>query len=57
MCGIICVLLADKSKRVNQLIFDGLTMLQHRGQGKFQVSLTIFQQYSPVIDILILYLY
>ena len=33
MCGIIAVLLADASAHVNQMLCDGLTMLQHRGQG------------------------
>jgi amidophosphoribosyltransferase len=33
MCGIIGLLLAtDESSNVNQLLFDGLTVLQHRGQ-------------------------
>jgi amidophosphoribosyltransferase len=32
MCGIIGLLLADDSQHVNQLLFDGLTVLQHRGQ-------------------------
>ncbi|GKY93772.1 hypothetical protein MPSEU_000344400 [Mayamaea pseudoterrestris] len=32
MCGIIGVLLADKDQFVNQLLYDGLTVLQHRGQ-------------------------
>eukprot|EP00527_Entomoneis_sp_CCMP2396_P002016 CAMPEP_0198140628 /NCGR_PEP_ID=MMETSP1443-20131203/3761_1 /TAXON_ID=186043 /ORGANISM="Entomoneis sp., Strain CCMP2396" /LENGTH=576 /DNA_ID=CAMNT_0043803121 /DNA_START=35 /DNA_END=1765 /DNA_ORIENTATION=- len=32
MCGIIGLLLADENKHVNQLLFDGLTVLQHRGQ-------------------------
>eukprot|EP00934_Nitzschia_sp_Nitz4_P002479 Nitzschia sp. Nitz4//scaffold170_size48074//34977//36881//NITZ4_007110-RA/size48074-augustus-gene-0.35-mRNA-1//-1//CDS//3329538655//2469//frame0 len=32
MCGIIGLLLADKDSHVNQLLFDGLTVLQHRGQ-------------------------
>lgn len=32
MCGIIALLLADENAWVNQLIFDGLTVLQHRGQ-------------------------
>jgi len=32
MCGIIALLLADEDAWVNQLIFDGLTVLQHRGQ-------------------------
>ncbi|KAL3783997.1 hypothetical protein ACHAWO_000369 [Cyclotella atomus] len=32
MCGIIGLLLADETSNVNQSIFDGLTVLQHRGQ-------------------------
>eukprot|EP00529_Nitzschia_sp_RCC80_P012246 CAMPEP_0113449920 /NCGR_PEP_ID=MMETSP0014_2-20120614/5555_1 /TAXON_ID=2857 /ORGANISM="Nitzschia sp." /LENGTH=576 /DNA_ID=CAMNT_0000341227 /DNA_START=90 /DNA_END=1816 /DNA_ORIENTATION=+ /assembly_acc=CAM_ASM_000159 len=32
MCGIIGLLLADEDAYVNQLLFDGLTVLQHRGQ-------------------------
>lgn len=32
MCGIIGLLLADPDEFVNQLLFDGLTVLQHRGQ-------------------------
>lgn len=32
MCGIIGLLLADEKQFVNQLLFDGLTVLQHRGQ-------------------------
>mmetsp|Transcript_27629 Transcript_27629/g.58386 ORF Transcript_27629/g.58386 Transcript_27629/m.58386 type:complete len:534 (-) Transcript_27629:255-1856(-) len=32
MCGIIGILLADEDAHVNQMIFDGLTVLQHRGQ-------------------------
>jgi len=32
MCGIIGILLANESKYVNQALFDGLTVLQHRGQ-------------------------
>jgi len=32
MCGIIGLLLADPDSHVNQLLFDGLTVLQHRGQ-------------------------
>lgn len=32
MCGIIGLLLADPDQFVNQLLFDGLTVLQHRGQ-------------------------
>ena len=32
MCGIIGLLLADENAHVNQSIFDGLTVLQHRGQ-------------------------
>jgi amidophosphoribosyltransferase len=32
MCGIIGILLADEDAHVNQMLFDGLTVLQHRGQ-------------------------
>jgi amidophosphoribosyltransferase len=32
MCGIIGLLLANQDENVNQLLFDGLTVLQHRGQ-------------------------
>ena len=32
MCGIAAILLADTSGHVNQMLFDALTMLQHRGQ-------------------------
>ncbi|GMH51633.1 hypothetical protein TL16_g01050, partial [Triparma laevis f. inornata] len=32
MCGIIGILLANEDQHVNQMIFDGLTVLQHRGQ-------------------------
>mmetsp|Transcript_23608 Transcript_23608/g.26922 ORF Transcript_23608/g.26922 Transcript_23608/m.26922 type:complete len:568 (-) Transcript_23608:1691-3394(-) len=32
MCGILGLLLANEDEFVNQLIFDGLTVLQHRGQ-------------------------
>jgi len=32
MCGIIGILLSDESQHVNQMLFDGLTVLQHRGQ-------------------------
>lgn len=32
MCGIIGLMLADEKAHVNQLLFDGLTVLQHRGQ-------------------------
>ena len=32
MCGIIGLLLADTNSNVNQMLFDGLTVLQHRGQ-------------------------
>jgi len=31
-CGVIAVILADENKHVNQMIFDALTVLQHRGQ-------------------------
>ena len=33
MCGILAALLGDPDTHVNQLIVDGLTVLQHRGQG------------------------
>ena len=32
MCGIIALLLNDRTQHVNQSLFDGLTVLQHRGQ-------------------------
>ena len=32
MCGILGLLLADEDSNVNQMLFDGLTVLQHRGQ-------------------------
>jgi amidophosphoribosyltransferase len=32
MCGIIGILLANEREFANQLLFDGLTVLQHRGQ-------------------------
>jgi len=32
MCGILALLLGDEDSWVNQLLFDGLTVLQHRGQ-------------------------
>ena len=32
MCGILGLLLADEDSHVNQMLFDGLTVLQHRGQ-------------------------
>ena len=32
MCGIIAILLADEDAPACQLLYDGLTMLQHRGQ-------------------------
>jgi amidophosphoribosyltransferase len=34
MCGILAILLGDPSTHVSQLLVDGLTVLQHRGQGK-----------------------
>lgn len=32
MCGIVGLLLANQNEHVRQLLFDGLTVLQHRGQ-------------------------
>lgn len=40
MCGIIAIILSNKSKNVRQEIVTGLTMLQHRGQG---IIIHIFQ--------------
>lgn len=34
MCGILAALLGNPDTHVNQLIVDGLTVLQHRGQGE-----------------------
>lgn len=31
-CAVVAVILADEQKHVNQMIFDALTVLQHRGQ-------------------------
>lgn len=33
MCGIIAILLANQNEHCNQGLYDGLTVLQHRGQG------------------------
>lgn len=33
MCGILGILLGDTSDHVAPLLVDGLTVLQHRGQG------------------------
>lgn len=33
MCGIIAILLANPHEHCNQGLYDGLTVLQHRGQG------------------------
>jgi len=32
MCGVLALLLSNEDENVNQLLFDGLTVLQHRGQ-------------------------
>lgn len=32
MCGILAILLANRDSAVNQELYDGMTMLQHRGQ-------------------------
>mmetsp|Transcript_21920 Transcript_21920/g.49903 ORF Transcript_21920/g.49903 Transcript_21920/m.49903 type:complete len:553 (-) Transcript_21920:103-1761(-) len=32
MCGAIGIILADEQANVNQMLFDGMTVLQHRGQ-------------------------
>ncbi|CAM9568151.1 unnamed protein product, partial [Heterosigma akashiwo] len=32
MCGILAILLANQESAVNQELYDGLTVLQHRGQ-------------------------
>ena len=34
MCGIVGLLLAAEEGHANQELFDSLTALQHRGQGK-----------------------
>jgi glutamine phosphoribosylpyrophosphate amidotransferase len=41
MCGILAALLGDPDTHVNQLIVDGLTVLQHRGQGEFYLSVCV----------------
>lgn len=33
MCGIIALMLANQYEHCNQALYDGLTVLQHRGQG------------------------
>ena len=35
MCGIIATVLGDSTDNCNQVLLDGLTVLQHRGQGEF----------------------
>jgi len=52
MCGIIALLLADKSSHVSQLIFDGLTSLQHRGQGLYHIC--YYHPFLPCSTILCL---
>lgn len=32
MCGVIGILLADREAQVSPELYDGLTILQHRGQ-------------------------
>lgn len=32
MCGVIGILLAERDAHVSQELYDGLTILQHRGQ-------------------------
>lgn len=32
MCGVIGILLADRDAQVSSEVYDGLTLLQHRGQ-------------------------
>lgn len=41
MCGILGLLLANEEENINQLLFDGLTVLQHRGQDAS--GMTTFQ--------------
>lgn len=40
MCGIIACLLANKYEHCNQFLLDGLTVLQHRGQGTSEPAAT-----------------
>jgi len=40
MCGILGILLADENTFANQLLFDGLTVLQHRGQDSAGIVTT-----------------
>lgn len=45
MCGIIALMLANQYEHCNQGLLDGLTVLQHRGQGA--LALTALGREAP----------
>lgn len=53
MCGIIACLLANKYEHCNQFLLDGLTVLQHRGQGTHDPAATLRCQPQTMMDLLL----